>query len=147
MPKKNAIFLVFQYSNTRRTRFDQSSPVQPVSEMQKSRKIKKKKYIFFFNKFCLELFLRKKIEERKKFCRKKCYPFSFPILGGRDSTRALQSSPFQKYENPKKISKITLKKLKLKKKKNCPLSFPILGGHDSTRALQSTPFQNPREVA
>ena len=26
---------------------------------------------------------------------KKCYPLSFPILGGRDSTRALQSSPFQ----------------------------------------------------
>jgi hypothetical protein len=46
--EKNAIFLVFQYSNTRRTRFDQSSPVQPVSEMQKSRKIKKKKNLFFF---------------------------------------------------------------------------------------------------
>ena len=28
-----------------------------------------------------------------------CFPLSFPILGGRDSTRALQSSPFQKYEN------------------------------------------------
>ena len=27
--------------------------------------------------------------------RKKCYPLSFPILGGRNSTRALQSTPFQ----------------------------------------------------
>ena len=27
--------------------------------------------------------------------KKKCYPLSFPILGGRDSTRALQSSPFK----------------------------------------------------
>ena len=30
---------------------------------------------------------------RKK--KKECYPFSFSILGVRDSTRALQSSPFQ----------------------------------------------------
>ena len=29
------------------------------------------------------------------FCQKKSYPLSFPILGGRDSTRALQSSPLQ----------------------------------------------------
>ena len=27
--------------------------------------------------------------------KKKCYPLSFPILRGRDSTRALQSTPFQ----------------------------------------------------
>ena len=39
--------------------------------------------------------------------KKKCYPLSFPILGGRDSTRALQSSPFQKYENLKKSQKFT----------------------------------------
>ena len=36
--KKNAILLV---SNLRRTRFDQSSPVQPVSEIRKSQKISK----------------------------------------------------------------------------------------------------------
>ena len=29
------------------------------------------------------------------FAEKKCYPLSFPILGERDSTRALQSSPFE----------------------------------------------------
>ena len=34
-------------------------------------------------------------EEEKIRRRKKCYPLSFPILGGRDLTRALQSSPFQ----------------------------------------------------
>ena len=34
----------------------------------------------------------KMFAEKKK---KKCYPLSFPILGGRDSTRALQSTPFQ----------------------------------------------------
>jgi hypothetical protein len=41
---------------------------------------------------------KQKIEEKKiapKKERKKCYPLGFPILGGRDSTRALQSSPFQ----------------------------------------------------
>ena len=32
---------------------------------------------------------------QKKLITKKCNPFSFPILGGRDSTRALQSIPFQ----------------------------------------------------
>ena len=49
------------------------------------------------------LFSKKKKMKKKKFCqkkkkkkkRKKCYPLSFPILGGRDSTRALQSTPFQ----------------------------------------------------
>ena len=39
------------------------------------------------------------------FLQKKCFPLSFPILGGRDSTRALQSSPFQKYKNPKNLKK------------------------------------------
>ena len=42
----------------------------------------------------------------KKIClhKEKCYPLSFPILGGRDSTRALQSIPFQKYKNLEKSS-------------------------------------------
>ena len=35
---------------------------------------------------------RKKISPKKR--RKNCYPLTFPILGGCDSTRALQSSPF-----------------------------------------------------
>ena len=39
--------------------------------------------------------------------KKKNFPLSFPILGGRDSTRALQSSPFQKYKNLKKSQKFT----------------------------------------
>ena len=38
----------------------------------------------------------KKVFTEEKNLRKKCYPFSFPILGVRNSTRALQSSPFQK---------------------------------------------------
>ena len=41
------------------------------------------------SKITLEII--KKIKE-KKSCKKKCYP---PILGGRDSTRALQSSSFK----------------------------------------------------
>ena len=41
------------------------------------------------------LFSTTKNEEEKKKKEKKCYPLSFPILGGRDSTRALQPSPFQ----------------------------------------------------
>ena len=46
-------------------------------------------------------FCQKKNLEEKKFCKKKMLSSltnSFPILGGNDSTRALQSSPFQKYE-------------------------------------------------
>ena len=54
--------------------------------------------------------------KKKKLCRKKerkkCYALSFPILGGRDSTRALQPSPFQKYENLKKSQKSLKKKEK-----------------------------------
>ena len=38
---------------------------------------------------------------------KKCYLLNFPILGGRNSTRALQSSLFQKYKNLKKSREIT----------------------------------------
>ena len=50
--------------------------------LKKSQKIVFFQTIFFFDFF---LFLPKK----------KCYPLSFPILGGSDLTRALQSSPFQ----------------------------------------------------
>ena len=39
-------------------------------------------------------FSTKKAIDKKKMP-KKCYPFSFLILGGRQSTRALHSSPFQ----------------------------------------------------
>ena len=46
------------------------------------------------------IFFKKKFLPKKRR-RKKCCPLSFPILGGRDLTRALQSSPFQKYENLK----------------------------------------------
>ena len=80
---------------------------------------------------------------------------SLPILVGPDSTRALQSSPFQNYENLKKITFLqTNKKFKEKifkdKKihiKKCnPLIFPILVERDLTRNLQFTPFQNPDGV-
>ena len=36
---------------------------------------------------------KKKMPKKKE--RKKCYPLSFPILGGSDLTRALQFTPFQ----------------------------------------------------
>ena len=56
------------------------------------------------------LVFKKKMLKAKKNCqkrRKKCYPLSFPILGGSDSARALQPSPFQKYKNLEKFQKIT----------------------------------------
>ena len=43
-----------------------------------------------------------KKSQKITFFEKKCYPLSFPILGGRDSTRALQSTPFQ---NPGAVSR------------------------------------------
>ena len=63
-------------------RFDQSSPVQPNSEKKNLKKslFLNKKYIF---------------EEKNKVHQKQCYTLSFSILGGPDSTRALQYSPFQ----------------------------------------------------
>ena len=51
-----------------------------------------KKNNFFFK---ITLKKIKILRRRKKNCRKQFYPLSFPILGGRDSTRAFQSSPFQ----------------------------------------------------
>ena len=38
---------------------------------------------------------KKKIIRKKNLPKKKCHPLSFPILGGQDSPRALQSSLFQ----------------------------------------------------
>ena len=100
------------------------------------------KITFFTFSFCLKKQLPKKR-------RKKCYPLSFPILGGCNSTRDLQSSLFQKYKNLKKSQKITLKKFRKGKclqKKCYPLTFPILGGRDSTRALQSSLFQKYKKL-
>ena len=70
------------------TRAFQSSPFQNYKNLKKSPKItfKKTKTIFW---------------KEKEKGQKKCYSLSFPILGGRDSTRALQSSPFLKYKNLK----------------------------------------------
>ena len=51
-------------------------------------------FYFFFNLFYFF------------FAKKKCYPLSFPVLGGPDSTKALQSSPFQKYKNIKNLKKL-----------------------------------------
>ena len=53
--------------------------------VKKYKNLKKSQKVFFFPFF--------------SFAEKKCYPLSFPILGGRALTRALQSSPFQKYKN------------------------------------------------
>ena len=80
-----------QFSNIRRVQFDQRSPVQPVSEIQKSKKISKNHF--------------KKKLRKGKYLQKKCYPLIFPLLGRPDSTRALQFNPFQKYKNLKKSQK------------------------------------------
>ena len=53
--------------------------------------------------------LKKKLKRGKCLQKKKCFPLSFPILGGRHSTRALKSSPFQKYKNLRKSQNITFK--------------------------------------
>ena len=59
--KRKQKMLSSLFSNIRRKRFYQSSPVQPVSEIQKSRTIFKKKPFFFNEKNC----------EKIKFCQKK----------------------------------------------------------------------------
>ena len=59
--------------------------VKKYENLKKSQKISKNNFFFEIIFFLKNNFLPKK----------KCYPLSFPILGGRDSTRALQSSPFQ----------------------------------------------------
>ena len=61
------------------TRFDQGLPVQPNPEKKSPEKSPKNH-------------LKKK---RKKNVTKKCSTLSFSILGGRDSTEALQSIFFQ----------------------------------------------------
>jgi hypothetical protein len=53
--------------------------------------IEKLKGELFFCQFYLFIYLFFFAKKKKE----KCYPLSFPILGGRDSTRALQSSLFQ----------------------------------------------------
>ena len=70
--------------------------------VQKSKNLKKSQKISKIHFFSQKKFFWKKFPQKKKG-----YPLSFPILGGRDSTRALQSSPFQKYENLKKSQKFT----------------------------------------
>ena len=76
-------------TNGQRTEILVSNIGQKISKSQKIQKNLKKSL--------------KKINKNNNFNEeKKCYPLSFPILGGCDSTRALQSSPVQKYENLKK---------------------------------------------
>ena len=67
---------------------DQRSPVQPNPEKTPGKIWKfSKNNVFFFKKS------EKRKEEKK--CWKKCYYLSFLILVGRNSTRDLQSTPFQ----------------------------------------------------
>ena len=61
--------------------------VKKSKNLQKFQKISKNQ--FFQKNFLKDLFFA---EKKKK---KKCYPLGYPILGGRDSTRALQFTPFQ----------------------------------------------------
>ena len=70
---------------------------------KKSRKISKNQKICKKKKYIKKKNKKKKKQEKKK----KCYPLSFPVLGGHDSTRALQSSLFQKYEKLEKSQKFT----------------------------------------
>ena len=60
--------------------------------VKKSENLKKSQKITFFQKK-KNCWKKKKKSPKKK--EKKCYPLSFPILGWRNSTRALQSSTFQ----------------------------------------------------
>ena len=60
-------------------------------------------------------------------------PLSFPILGGRDLTKALQSSPFQKYKNLKKSLKITFFN-------NNRLLHPLVNSFEWTLHLLATGF-------
>ena len=60
--------------------------------------------------------LKKKKKLPKKRRRKKCYPLSFPILGGRNSTRALQSSSFQ---NPGSYPEREVRRTNKRRKSSC----------------------------
>ena len=53
---------------------------QPIRNLEKLKKISIKHFLHFFFHF---------------YAGKKCYPLSFLIIGGRDWTKALQSTPFQ----------------------------------------------------
>ena len=68
-------------------RSDMDNPQVYIRHKDKGPSSHQKKH--FFSK--KNLFLTKFV----LLAEKKCYPLSFPILGGRDLTRALQSSPFQ----------------------------------------------------
>ena len=84
----------FSFLNIRNTRFNQSSPGQPNPK----KKILKNLQIFF-----LYFFL----------AGKNCYSLSFPILGRRDWTRALQSTCYRQALRTKGQLKILLSNLGL----------------------------------
>ena len=62
-----------------------SKKCEKPKNLKKCQKTQQKKITFF----------PKNLKMPKKIRRKKCHSLSFPILGVRDLTRALQSSPFQ----------------------------------------------------
>ena len=103
--KKNYILLFFKCQEDAILP-DLSSPAR-FRNMKISKNLKNSLFLFF-------IFWRKKMFAEKK----KCYSLIFPISGGRDSTRPLQSSPFQKYENIKKSQKFTFLFLFFEKQKN-----------------------------
>ena len=76
------------FLNIRNTGFDQSSQVQPNPENKNLEKFEKNQKI---------MFVKNKYQnfENIFFLKKKCYYLCFPIYGGRHSTIALQSTPFQ----------------------------------------------------
>ena len=65
-----------------------SKSVKKFENTKKYQKVSKVPFLIFLLNFLAE---------------KKCDPLSFPILGGRNSTRASQSGPFQKYHNLEKF--------------------------------------------
>ena len=71
------------------------NPFKKKLKKKKSKMFKKSKNVEKCSKNQKILKNLKKSKKKKKNCPKKCYPSSFPILGGRNWTRALQSRPFK----------------------------------------------------
>ena len=69
-----------------------SKKFQKIQKLKRNPKIHKKHQK---SKKCQNWSITLKIAKNLERSPKKCYPLSFPILEGRNSTKALQSSPFQ----------------------------------------------------
>ena len=97
--------------------------------MVKNPKISKKIFFLFFSL-------------KKICCQKKFYPLSFLILGGHNSTRALRSRTFQKYNFFKNL-KNHLKKIE--EKNNLPKKRRTKW-YTRTRFDQNSPVQSVSDI-